>query len=134
MSGRDDIEAVIAAQVDAWNRGDAAGFSAAVSADCVFTNIFGQVFVGPEAFEAQHARIFATIYKGSRVTMKIAHLRFLRPDVAAVDLEAELVRAPGAQGDLPPVVRTRLLQVLAMDGGAWKVSSFHNVPVSDPPR
>ena len=133
MSDRDGIAALITAQESAWNRGDAAGFSAAVSADCVFTNIFGQVFIGREAFETQHARIFATIYKGSRVTLKIAHLRLLRPDVAAVDLDAELARGPAAPGELPPVIRTKLLQVLVMDAGEWKISSFHNVPVTGPP-
>ncbi|WP_414885299.1 SgcJ/EcaC family oxidoreductase [Sphingomonas sp. Root241] len=69
----------------AWNGGDAAAYSQAVATDCVFTNIFGQVFVGRRAFAEQHARIFATVYRGSRLEQSIEHLRIVQPDVALVE-------------------------------------------------
>jgi uncharacterized protein (TIGR02246 family) len=125
-SWREEIEALIEQESHAWNNGDAVAFSEAVASDCVFTNILGQVFVGRDEFEQQHARIFAGVYKNSRLDQTIEHLRLVRPDVALVDTSATL-RVPA--GDLGParIVRARLAQVLVREEGAWRIASYHNV-------
>lgn len=130
------IADLIRAEDEAWSRGDAAGFSCRVLPDCVFTNIFGQVFVGHDAFEAQHAFIFSTIYRGSRVDQTISHLRFIRPDVGIADTEAVL----SGVAHLPPgmhspdgALRTKLLQVFVLERGEWWITAFHNVDVKAPP-
>jgi len=120
------IRALVAAEDDAWVRGDAVAYAAPVRDDCVFTNIFGQVFVGRDAFGAQHQAIFASIYKGTRLVQKVDHLRFVRPDVAAVDTDAEVTGA----GREP--LRTRLFQLFVRDGAAWSVAVYHNVAVQTP--
>ncbi len=130
------IEALIASEDAAWGQGDAVAFSKAVLGDCVFTNIFGQVFVGREAFEAQHARIFSTIYRGTRLHQTVAHLRFLRPDVAAVDTQAAvsgLARLPPGMQSPDGALHTRLLQVFTRDRGAWGIAAYHNVDLKPPP-
>jgi uncharacterized protein (TIGR02246 family) len=123
---RAEIETLIARENRAWNDGDAVAYTEAVATDCVFTNLFGQQFVGRDAFEQQHARVFAGVFKGSRLEQKIDHMRRVRPDVALVDTSATL-RVPA--GDLGPArtVHTRLLQVLVHDHGAWRIASYHNV-------
>ena len=133
---RTEIAKVIEEQDAAWRAGDAAAFSRRVTDEAVFTNIFGQQFTGRDAFEKQHAFIFASIYAGSKLSQRIAHLRFLTDDIALVDTDAEVVDGKA----LPPwleggdgVLRTRLLQVLVRTGGEWRVSAFHNVPVSPAP-
>lgn len=121
------IRALIAAANEAWDRGDAVAFARPVREDCVFTNIFGQVFAGRDAFQAQHQAIFAGIYKGTRLTQRVDHLRLLRPDVVAVDTEAE-VTGPGREP-----LRTKLFQLFVKDDASWSVAVFHNVPVRPPP-
>ena len=79
------IEALIAEQVDAWNRGDAAGFAARTLPDVVFTNIVGMFSVGRAPFVAQHQHIFSTIYRGSRLEQTIVQITLVRPDIAIVD-------------------------------------------------
>jgi len=133
-SWREEIEALIERGNHAWNDGDAVAFSEAVALDCVFTNILGQVFVGRDAFEEQHARIFASVYKGSRLDQTIEHLRLVRPDVALVDTSATL-SVPA--GDLGPArtIHARLAQVLVREKGAWRIASYHNVEERpSPPR
>ena len=130
------IADLIAAEDAAWGQGDAAAFSKAVLADCVFTNIFGQVFVGHDAFEAQHARIFATIYRGTRLRQTVTHLRFLRPDIAVVDTEAAvsgLARLPPGVTSPDGALHTRLMQVFVKDRGAWGIAAYHNVDLKPPP-
>lgn len=126
------IEAVLARQDTTWAEGDAAGFAADTTDDVSFTNIVGMFSVGRAPFEAQHAHIFATIYRGSRLRQTIAHLAFPRIDVAIVDSMTE-VRGFNA---LPPGVelldgalRTRLQQVLVKEGDGWRVAAFHNVTI-----
>ncbi|HEX7726399.1 MAG TPA: SgcJ/EcaC family oxidoreductase [Rhizomicrobium sp.] len=130
------IEKLIAAEDAAWNSGDAVAYSRAIAKDCVFTNIFGAVFAGHAGFEAQHARIFSTIYRGTRLRQTIDHLRFIRPDVAIVDTSAEVtgIRAfpPGLQAHSGALL-TKLLQVFVKDDGAWKIASYHNVDVKPAP-
>jgi len=50
----------------------------------------GMFFYGRDAFRERHAAIFRTVFKGSRQTLRIAKLRFIRPVVAIADIDAEV--------------------------------------------
>jgi uncharacterized protein (TIGR02246 family) len=127
------IEAIIESQRAAWNRGDAKAFAAAFMSDGCFVNVFGALSYGREVFEAQHAKIFSTVYKGSSVKLPIRRSHFLRPDVALVDIDAELSGhqgvPPGLRTEPDGVIRTRLQEVLVKNNGVWVVASFHNVDI-----
>lgn len=126
------IEAILERQAVAWAAGDAEAFAADVLVGVVFTNVVGMFSVGRAPFVGQHAKIFSTIYKGSRLTQEMVALTLVRPDVAIVDTLTQLVdalhRPPGIEL-IEGAVRTRLEQVMVKDEGAWKVASFHNVAV-----
>ena len=126
------IEAILKRQDVAWAAGDAEAFAADALDGVVFTNIVGMFSVGRAPFVGQHAEIFSTIYKGSRLTQEVVAVTPLRPDVAIVDTLTRLVdalhRPPGVEL-IDGAVRTRLEQVMVKDGGAWKVASFHNVAI-----
>ena len=132
QADRSAIESLIAQEDAAWNAGDAAAFSAPTTPDVVFTNIIGMFSVGREPFEKQHARIFSTIYKGSRLKQTLVHLAFVRLDVAIVDTLSELSGyshlPPGAEA-INGVLQTRLEQVMVRQDGQWSVASFHNVVI-----
>jgi uncharacterized protein (TIGR02246 family) len=131
------IEALVAAETDAWNRGDAKAFAAPFTADGSFTNIIGMVYYGREEFEERHAQIFKTIYKGSVLKQSIGKLRFVRPDVAIVDINVELSGVlsvpPGVRTDPDHVIRTKLQLVLVNEKGDWWITAYHNVAVSPKP-
>ena len=129
------IRAIVEEQVKAWNAGDAIAFSKSFGENGSFTNIRGTVFYGHKAFEDRHREIFTGFFKGSKLAMSITRIRFVRPDVAIVDLSTELSNLSGA----PPGVRpnaagrilTRLQQVFVKDNGVWRVESYHNVDVKE---
>jgi uncharacterized protein (TIGR02246 family) len=128
------IRAIIAEQVRAWNAGDAKAFSASFAEDGSFTNIRGTVFYGHRAFEDRHAEIFRGFFKGSKLAMSPTRIRFVRPDVAIVDISAEVSELrgrtpPGVKAMADGKLRTRLQEVLVKDKGAWQVASYHNVDV-----
>lgn len=127
------IVALLAAQDAAWAAGDAAAFGARCLPDVVFTNIVGMFSVGKTPFDAQHAHIFASIYRGTRMTQELVHIATPTADIAVVDT---LTAVTGAER-LPPGVeaidgalRTRLEQVMVRRDGGWWVQAFHNVPVN----
>ena len=129
------IRGIIQDEIAAWNKGDAVAYSRHFAADGTFTNITGQFFTGYDAFLKQHEVIFQGRFKQTTLQQDIVSLKFLRPDVAVVEVltaVAGVVAAQLAQGTSPDAtgrLRTRLLQVVVKQGGQWKVVSYHNVDV-----
>lgn len=131
------IEAVVASLDAAWAKGDADAFAAHFASDGGFTNVLGTVYFGREAFRNRHDAIFKTVFKGSTSTLTIAKLRFVRPDVAIADVDAEIrgfaALPPGMQAGADGVGRSKLLLVLLKDAGEWRISAYHNVGVAPVP-
>jgi uncharacterized protein (TIGR02246 family) len=109
------IERIIIGLDDAWGRGDAEAFAARFAEDGGFTNVLGMVHYGCEAFRERHDAIFKTIYKNSKSTPAVTKLRFIRPDVAIADIDAELhayaTLPPGMRAGADGVMRTKLQMV-----------------------
>jgi len=123
------IRDVIQALADAWNQGDSKAWSENVVADFRHTVWNGTHIQGREAITAGHQHIFDTIYKGTRQIYSIRWVRFLRPDVAAVQWDAQLE----GRDDLPQV-RVRPLAILTKQGnGRWLIEVFQNTPILERP-
>jgi uncharacterized protein (TIGR02246 family) len=131
------IQAVADGLDSAWNRGDAEAFASRFAPDGSFTNVLGMVHNGREAFRARHDAIFKTIFKGSTSKLVITTLRFVRPDVAIADLDAEIrgfgTLPPGMRADADGAGRSKLLMVFVKDGGTWWISAYHNVGITPLP-
>jgi uncharacterized protein (TIGR02246 family) len=116
---------------DAWNRGDAKAYGARYLADGTFTNANGSFYLGRDEFDRRHEEIFRGLLRGTTVAMTIRKLRFVRPDVAIVDVVTELsgsrVRPQGVQVGPDGVLRSCLLMVLLKEGGTWWIAAYHNV-------
>jgi uncharacterized protein (TIGR02246 family) len=127
------IRKIIQDEVAAWNRGDATAYSRQFAADGTFTNIRGQFFTGYDAFLKQHEVIFQGLFKNTTLQQDIVSLKFIGPDVAAVEVLTSVSgmseTAPGTAPDSKGRLRTRLLQVVARRGGEWKIVAYHNVDV-----
>ena len=129
------IRSIIQDEIAAWNKGDAVAYSRHFAADGTFTNITGQFFTGYDAFLKQHQVIFEGRFKQTTLQQDIVSLKFVRPDVAVVEVLTAVAGvvsgqlAQGTSADASGRLRTRLLQVVAKQGGAWKVAAYHNVDV-----
>jgi uncharacterized protein (TIGR02246 family) len=127
------IRAIVQSEGDAWNRGDAEAFGAHYAEDGSFTNVIGQQLYGRPAFIAQHARIFSTIYKGSHNSLSVGRIKFLRPDVAVVDIDGTLSGAnrlpPGLKAGEDGALHVKLQEVMTKEKGKWWIAAFHNVAV-----
>ena len=132
------IRKVVDAEEDAWNRGDAKAFAARFQEDGAFTDVFGAVSHTRAELEKRQVEFFTSLFKGSRLALKVRKVRFLRPDVAIVEIDTEVSGfrklPPVVYVDAEKVLRTRLQQVMAKTGTNWMVAAFHNVDVKKPPE
>jgi len=136
-SGKDTAEAsirtLVAGQAKAWNAGDATTYASLVSQDVSFTNLFGMVMYGREAFERRHAEILATFYKGTIKSHVVRRIRFVTPDVAIVDIDNEVRGVKSLPGGLAVpkdgILKTQLMEIFVKRDGRWWVEAYHNVDV-----
>ena len=105
-----------------------------VAEDVSFTNIFGTVRYGRAEFKQRHVQIEQSIFKGTLVKTSIGKLRFVRPDVAIVDISGEMTGFAGVPPGLPVgtdgTLRFKLLEVLVKEKGEWWITEYHNVAVT----
>ncbi|MEW6286683.1 MAG: SgcJ/EcaC family oxidoreductase [Chloroflexota bacterium] len=127
------IEQIIHRQQDAWNRGDAAGYSQDCDEQMSFTNIVGETAFGRQAFETKHAFIFSHIFKGSRLEMNIQRMHYPAPNTALVDIACTLRDYVSLPPGVPPrpdgILHTCLLEVFVRTDAGWRLVAYHNVDV-----
>jgi uncharacterized protein (TIGR02246 family) len=132
------ILAILQSQTEAWNRGDGEAFGAHFAEDGSFTNVVGQQTYGRPAFVAQHVHIFNTIYKGSHGSFTAGRIKYLRPDVALVDIDGVVTGAiqlpPGLKAASDGGIHVKLQEVMTKENGQWWIASFHNVAVYPLPQ
>ena len=126
------IKKVLTDFTDAWNKHDAKAFSNVFSVDADFTNVVGKAASGRSEIEKFHAPGFATKWKDSNQKITQSKIRFIKPDVAAVDAWWELTGIKGSEGqDMPP--RKGLLNfVMTKHGDNWLITVMHNMDLRDP--
>ena len=116
--------------VDAWNRHDAHAFAAVFAEDADFTNWRGVGASGRSKIEEFHAPVFATIFKKSHQKYDDVKTRFIRDDIAAVDVHWEMTGATDPQGNPWPDRQGLLSFVMAKDTGRWQIVVMHNLDLS----
>ena len=118
-SGEQGVAAMVDALVKAWNVHDPRAFAACFAADADFTNVFGMAAKGRDAVEQFHAPIFETMFRESRLSATDTRTRFLRNEIAAVDVRWEMTGARDPMGKEWPK-RKGLMSLIAMqDGSRW---------------
>jgi uncharacterized protein (TIGR02246 family) len=126
-----EIQELLGELTDAWNRGDTGAFGARYRSEATFTNVNGGFYVGRDEFNLRHAEVFRGVFRGTTLALTVRKLRFLRPDVAIVDIDVGIfgchARPPGVQVGSDGALRTCLLMVLTKDAGKWWIAAYHNV-------
>jgi uncharacterized protein (TIGR02246 family) len=124
------IRAVMDRFVDAWNHHDAKAFATVFAEDADFTNWRGTGASGRSKIEAFHAPVFATIFSKSHLEYTDIKTRFVRPDVATVDVHWKMSGAIDAQGNPRPEREGLLSFVMANSAGQWEIVVMHKLDIS----
>ena len=107
------------------------------SEDADFTNVRGQSASGRADIEKFHAEVFERFFKQSHQTGEVTRIRFLRPDIAVVDLHWEMTGATDNAGKPVPYRSGLANCVFTKSGGEWLVTVMHNTeltPWVQPPQ
>jgi uncharacterized protein (TIGR02246 family) len=120
--------------MDAWNHHDAEAFGAVFSEDADFANRLGTGASGRAKIEEFHAPMLATICSKSH--RDGINTRFIRPDVAAVDVRWKMTGAIDAQANPRPEREGLLSFVMANSAGQREIAVMHNLDISalPPPK
>ena len=134
QSGRGEeqkaVREVLDRFMEAWNRHDAHAFAAVFSEDADFTNWRGTGASGRSKIEEAHAPMFATVFKNSRQKYSNIKTRFIRDDVAAVDVHWEMTGVMDAHGQQRPDREGLLSFVISKDAGQWQIVVMHNLDLT----
>jgi len=121
------IRGVIDSFMDAWNHHDAKAWTAVFTDDADFTNVVGVSASGRSEIEQFHANVFATIFKDSLQKYTGIKIRFVRPDVAAVDVHWEMTGSTSPAGDPIPLRQGLLNFTMTKSHDKWQIVVMHNM-------
>ncbi len=125
------IKEVLANFIEAWNKHDAKAFSMVFAEDTDFTNVRRVSAHGRADVEKFHAPLFATRFKDTNQKMTKTRIRFIKPDVAAVDAWWEVTGAKGPEGQEIPLRKGLLNFVMTKEGGKWFITVMHNMDLPE---
>lgn len=134
-SPQDDTAAVrrhVVQQADAWNRHDAAAYSALFTSNCDVVNVVGWWWKSRAEMQQQLTRAFGTVFSRSTLRFGEVDVRFLTPAIAVAHARWTMQGAQMPPGMPPPDAGIQTL-VLTKDGGGWSIAVFQNT-IAKPER
>jgi uncharacterized protein (TIGR02246 family) len=127
MTPDDEVRALYAALLDAWNRRSAGDFAGLFAKDGNCVGFDGSPLDGRAAIEATLGRIFAD-HPTARYVGIVREVRLLSADAALVRAVAGMV--PRGQADVNPALNAMQSLVAVRSGETWQVALFHNTPAA----
>ena len=116
------IRAVLARFFQGWNAHDADKMVSAYAEDIDHIDVFGEWHKGRETLRNELSRLHAGPLRNSQKNYTIEKIRFLKPDVAVVQVSTEGTGGPNLG-----------TYVLEKQKAGWLTVSFTNVAPHDPP-
>src|SRR5688572_13958200 len=121
------IRAIVKTLEDGWNAGDSAKFASPFASDADYVIVNGQHIRTRAVIDFGHKQIFGTIYKGSKNKHTVKQIRLLKPDVAIVHVEWNLVYGEKLENK----VRAMNSIIALKKDGKWEIAAFHNTPIAN---
>jgi uncharacterized protein (TIGR02246 family) len=137
------IRELAAAFEKTHNKHDAKAFAALFAPDGDFTNVRGMTAKGPKAIEEFHRPLFEgdtskgnPSFKDAVLKVDEVRVRFLRPDVASVDVLWTQTGSKAPDGKDRGTRKGLASWVATKEGGRWQVAVMHNMdlPVVPPDK
>lgn len=129
------IQQVLSGMDEAWNQGDAKALANYFTPEAELIDVAGTIHGGRNAIERRDAILLGDMLNGSHLTQELRTIKFLRPDVAVVDANAELYGYKSVPKGLPTwrILTVRVRHVMVYNGRWWIVDTqFTYVPPSPP--
>ncbi len=118
-----------------WNHYDAAGLASLFASDADLLNAFGVAVKGRDAVERFHTALFKSVFQGSRFHIEATAIKFIRPDVAMVDVRWSVTGIASLDELARPDLHGLMAFLLTDDDGDWRIAAMHvmQFPAEGPP-
>lgn len=121
------VRGVITAFNKAFNAHDAKAFAAVFANDADFTNWRGTSAHGRAKIEAFHVPVLTVMYKNGVQKIVDSTVRFIKPDVAVVDVRSEVTGGVTPDGKSDSLRRFLLNWTVTKEtSGQWLIKVMHN--------
>ena len=124
-----EVERVVTAFAETWNRHDMEAFAQLFAADAEFVNVVGLWWKGRAEIRQAHEVTHASMFKNSRLTILDTSVRFPLPQLAIARSRWRLEGHVGPDGQALPPRTGILLNVLTVDDGSWVIIDSQNTDV-----
>ncbi|GAB3640336.1 SgcJ/EcaC family oxidoreductase [Spirosoma arcticum] len=121
------VRGVITAFNKAFNAHDAKAFGAVFAEDADFTNWRGTSAHGRAKIEEFHVPVLTVMYKNGVQEIVDSTVRFIKPDVAVVDVRSEVTGGVTPDGKASPLLKFLLNWTVTKEtNGQWLIKVMHN--------
>jgi uncharacterized protein (TIGR02246 family) len=120
------IEKAVQNYMDQWNKHDVHAVAMTYTEDCDFVNNFGTLTHGRAGMEAMFGPFMTGVYSETHQTGQVRTVRFIKPDVAAVDVDWEMTGAKNQDGTVRPTRKgLHTLIMTKQSDGSWLIAVMH---------
>lgn len=116
----------------AFNQKDPKAFATLFAEDADFVNWFGQPARGRQKIEEFHIPVLKQVHRTSVQKVNQTNIRFLKPDLAAVDVHWKITAMTTPDGKPLPDRKGIMVLTMSKEKGDWWIKVFHNINI-DPP-
>lgn len=121
--------------MDMWNKHDVHAVAMTYTQDCDFVNNFGDLTHGRAGMEATFGPFMTGVYSETHQTGQVRSIRFLKPDVAAVDVDWQMTGAKNQDGSMRPTRKgLHSLIMTKQSDGSWLIAMMHVHEFTATPR
>lgn len=124
-----EVERVVRAFADCWNRHDMAAFAALFAVDAEFVNVVGLWWKGRDAIRQAHELTHATMFRHSQLAISEVAIRFPADTIAIARCRWVLSGHVSPAGEPLPARHGVLVHVLARASGGWSIIDTQNTDV-----
>lgn len=122
-----EIEELVATVQHSQQNELAEEFIGLFRADAIWTTAHGKRLTGRDEIASFTRQVLPGATKESTATYEVAHVVFIRPDVAAVKIRQRPVKPDGTV--IPDQNEGSPLYVLSKEDGTWKIAAGQNTVV-----
>jgi len=120
------ITQAVQSYMDMWNKHDVHAVAMTYTEDCDFVNNFGDLTHGRAGMEATFGPFMTGVYSETHQTGQVRSIRFLKPDVAVVDVDWQMTGAKNQDGSVRPARKgLHSLVMTKQSDGSWLIAVMH---------
>jgi uncharacterized protein (TIGR02246 family) len=114
-----------------FNQKDAKGTASFWSEDGDFVTYLGDLLHGRQEIEKYFQTTFTRYYQTAQTKLSEPMVRFLKPDISAVDVKWEIIGRKDADGKSLPTLKGIMVWTMTKEKEQWFIEIMHNVTLPD---